>query len=409
MSRTARKEHSPIANECAGDTGNALYGLTIVCIGSADWDADVWTNQQHLMSRLAKTNRVVFVESLGLRRPQLAATDVKRALRRFLKALAPPHTQNGVCVVSPLVIPLHSNPLLRKLNEILLKAQVKHAARRLGQPDVLWSYVPQAESLIDALDPKVCVYHCVDDIAAQRGVHAESFRACEARFASKVQLVLASSPSLAQRMLDLSPHVVYVPNVCDHKLFETALHPGAVDPAVEALPRPRIIYTGAIVQTKVDFELLVGLARARPQWSFLLVGPVGAGDPSSDISALEAQPNIYLLGPRAHAELPRVLRGADAGLIPYALTELTRSVFPMKAYEYLAAGLAVMSTPLPALEGIRHITQASGATAMANGLEALLASDNLGERRLRSSVASQHSYGARLEEIAGALGPLLSD
>jgi glycosyltransferase involved in cell wall biosynthesis len=316
---------------------------------------------------------------------------------------------------------------------------VGRAARALGMSrPILWAYVPQAEALIDALHPALVVYHCVDDIAAQAGVDTESFRAAERRFAARADLVLASAPALAARMRELSGNVLYAPNVADTELFARALRPpppaaGArspratglgpldpglpdpsqaeggspdPDPAVAALPRPRIVFTGAIVAKKLDVPLLTALARARPEWSFALVGPVGAGDPGTDVSALGGEPNIHLLGTRSYEQLPGVLRAADAGLIPYARNALTESIFPMKVYEYLAAGLPVVATPLPALAEVAEIATASDAEGIARLLEEALAADSPERRAERSRAAAAHSWERRLEEIAGAIDAL---
>jgi glycosyltransferase involved in cell wall biosynthesis len=356
------------------------------------------------MSRLARGNRVLFVESLGLRRPQLAARDLRRLARRLVRGVRPPRAVDGLHVLSPLVLPLHGRPRARALNARLLPAQVARAARRLGlRRPLLWSYVPQAEALVEALDPSQVVYHCVDDIAEQKGVDAASFRAAEARFAAAADLVLASAPALARRLRELNPRVLDAPNVADAERFAQALEPGEVDPALAALPRPRIVFTGAIVATKLDLGLLAGLASAQPGWSFALVGPVGAGDPGTDVSALTAVPNVHLLGPRRYAELPQVLRGADAGLIPYAVNDLTRSIFPMKVYEYLSAGLPVVSTPLPALEGLDDIAIARDAAEAERRRAELLAADDPSRRAERSRAARGHSWTRRLEEIAAAL------
>ncbi len=387
-----------------------LCGREIVCVGFADWDTELWTNQQHLMSRLARENRVLFVESLGLRQPQLAGRDLARIARRLRRGLAPPRAAAGLHVLSPLVLPLHAHAAIRALNRRLLRAQVSRAARALGmsQP-ILWAYVPQANALIEALDPKLVVYHCVDDIAAQAGVDTESFRAVERRFAARADLVLASAPALAVRMRELSRNVLYAPNVADTELFARALerspsHPG--DPAVAALARPCIVFTGAIVAKKLDVPLLAALARARPGWSFALVGPVGAGDPGTDVSALSEEPNIHLLGTRTYEQLPGVLRAADAGLIPYARNALTESIFPMKVYEYLAAGLPVVATPLPALAEVAEIATAPDAEGIARLLEEALASDSPERRTERSRAAAAHSWDRRLQEIAGAIEAL---
>jgi glycosyltransferase involved in cell wall biosynthesis len=385
-----------------------LRSRAIVCVGFADWETDLWTNQQHLMSRLARDNRVLFIESLGLRRPQLAGRDLTRIVRRLRRGLRAPRAVDGLHVLSPLVVPLHGNATVRVLNRRLLRVQARRATRRLGMGRaILWAYVPQAEALIEALDLELVVYHCVDDAAAVAGIDAESFRATERRFVAQADLVLASAPALAARMQELSGNVLYTPNVADTALFARALEPGSkLDPEVTALPRPRIVFTGAIVATKLDVPLLAALARSRPQWSFALVGPVGPGDPRTDVSALRELPNIHLLGPRAYAQLPEVLRVADAGLIPYARNPITESVFPMKVYEYLAAGLPVIATPLPALAGVAEVATAPDAEGIARLLEEAIATDSPERRVARSRAAAEHSWERRLEEIAAAVGAL---
>jgi glycosyltransferase involved in cell wall biosynthesis len=372
-----------------------IGGRDIVCVGFNDWDNDVWTNQHHLMSRLAAAgNRVLFIESLGLRRPQLSSgRDLRRIWRRLSRGLGPARSSGGVTVLSPLVLPLHSSATVRRLNRLLLRARVKVTVRRLRmRRPVLWGYVPQAEVLLDLLDPELVVYHCVDDIAAQEGIDAASFAAAEQRYARRADLVIASSPLLAERMRLLSDNVLYAPNVADTAGFAAALEPGPVDDALAALPEPRIVFVGTVVAKKLDFELVIALARAHRDWALALVGPVGLGDPETDTAALEAEPNVHLLGPRPHSELPAVLRGAAAGVIPYRSSRLTASIFPMKVYEYLAAGLPVVATGLPALEAVDAVELVDGAGAAVTALE-----------RTRSEAARGHSWERRLAEIDAAL------
>ena len=382
-----------------------VTGRDIVCVGFNDWETELWTNQHHLMARLAAAgNRVLFVESLGLRRPTVAGRDVSRMARRLVRGLRPPRERDGVHVLSPLVIPLHGNAAVRRLNARLLPFLVGRAARRLGmERPILWGYVPQAEVLLDALDPSLVVYHCVDDIATQEGIDTASFRAAEERYARRADLVLASAPRLAERMRALSDDVLYAPNVADTGLFATALEDGPVDPAVAALPGPRLVFTGAIAEKKLDLPLLRDVARAHPEWTLALIGPVGLGDPHTDVAELEAEPNVHLLGPRRYEELPAVLRDADVTLIPYRASELTASIFPMKVYEYLAAGRPVVATPLPALEGVGEITVAEGPEAFAAAVARELAEDTPERRAARSAAAAANSWDARLAEISAAL------
>jgi glycosyltransferase involved in cell wall biosynthesis len=404
----AAEDPQVVPRRSGGGGGVRLTGRDIVCVGFADWETELPTNQHHLMSRLAADNRVLFIESLGLRRPQLAGRDVKRIARRLRRGLAPARGGwGGVHVLSPLVLPLHANALVRRINARLLPALVRRSIKHLNVQDpILWSYVPQAEALLDALKPSLVVYHCVDDIAAQPGVDAESFRAAEARFAARADLVLASAPALAARMRTLNDNVLDAPNVADTAAFAAALQPGPVDPALDALPHPRIVFTGAVVATKLDVGLLVDVARARPDWSFALVGPTGMGDPSTDVSALRDIPNIHLLGGRHHAALPGVLRGADAGIIPYASNQLTASIFPMKVYEYLAAGLPVVATELPALAGVDAIATAPDAQRFAAALDTALAQNSDKEGAARSQAAAAHSWETRLTQIAAAIAAL---
>jgi glycosyltransferase involved in cell wall biosynthesis len=383
---------------------DSIRGEDIVCLGFADWETELWTNQHHLMSRLAERNRVLFIESLGLRRPQFASSDFRRILRRLDRTFGGLRAVDDLHVISPPVIPLHSSAAVRSLNAVLLRWAVGRATERLGMHDpILWAYAPQAEAIVERIRPSVVLYHCVDDLAAHKGVDPESFRAVEQRFAARANLVIASSPPLADRMRRVSRNVLEAPNVADVEVFASALEPGPVDPGLAALPCPRIVFTGAVVATKLDFDLIVGLARARREWSIALVGPVGTGDPSTDVAPLEAEPNVYLLGRRHYRELPNVLRGADIGLIPYAPNDLTRSVFPMKVHEYLGAGLPIVATSLPSLRAVDDITFVNDPAAMAEAIEAELAKENSDRRAERSRRARGRSWEARLTEIAAAL------
>ena len=384
-----------------------LEARSIVCVGFNDWSSEVWTNQHHLMARLAVRNRVLFVESLGVRRPTLARRDVRRMAKRAVRGVARPRREvvtaagSRLAVLSPLVLPAHSNPLARRANRRVLPWLVGRATSSLGlERPILWAYVPQAELLLDSLRPELVVYHCVDDIAAHPRIDAPSFRAAEERFAARADLVLASSRPLAQRMQQLSAHVHYLPNVADTDLFASARAAGPLDAAIAVLPEPRIVFTGAIAAAKVDLQLVAELAELQPDWSIVLVGPVGLGDPETDVSSLSRLANVHLLGPRRYEELPTVLRGAQAAIIPYRRNQLTASVFPMKVYEYLAAGLPVVATPLESLQGVAGISFGADAGEVAERLRAALAEDGPHARASRARLAEGHSWNARLAEIA---------
>jgi glycosyltransferase involved in cell wall biosynthesis len=381
-----------------------LSGRDIVCIGFSDWHTDLLTNQQHLLVRAARDNRILFVESLGLRRPQLASRDLQRIARRLASATHPLREVDGLHVLSPLVLPLHSNQPVRRLNARLLREYVMRAVAKLQLRDpLLWSFVPQAEPLIDVLSPSQTLYYVDDDHAAKAGIDADSFLAAESRFARRADAVLASAPELVTRMRGLNSNVHYAPNVADTRLFATALEPGPVDPEIAALPAPRIVFVGAIIAAKIDIPLVVELARSRPDWTFAFVGPVGPGDPRTDVQALTQLPNVRMLGYRPYEQLPTVLRGADAAIVPYHLDGEMRSVFPMKIYEYLAAGRPVVSTPLDTLADTPDVLKAATAQEFAARVEQAIERDAPAVRAGRSKRAQSHSWESRLEQIADAL------
>ena len=381
-----------------------LEGRDIVCVGYSDWDKDLLTNEQHLLGRLARRNRVLYVESLGVRRPQIARRDLARIARRALRGTRPLHAVDGVHVLSPLVLPLHDRAWARRFNAAILRALVRRATRRLEFRDILlWAFMPQAEALVDALGPAQVLYYVDDDHAAKKGIDAASFQATERRYVARADVVLASAPELVERMRTLHGDVHYAPNVADTALFATTLRPGPVDPAMEALGRPRVLFVGAIVANKLDLALIAELSRLRPDWAFAFVGPVGPGDPHTDVEALRRLPNVHLLGHRAYAELPDVLRGADVAIMPYRIEGEMRSVFPMKTYEYLAAGLPVVTTPLPALAEVDAVVKAATAEEIAARIEEAMAADTPQERVARSQAAQAHSWDARLQQLGDVL------
>lgn len=384
-----------------------IEGRHIVCVGFSDWGKDVLTNEQHLLTRLAARNRILYVESLGLRRPQLARRDLRRMARRLAQGVRPPRQVAGLHVLSPLVIPLHSRSAIRRFNERVLPWLVQRAADRIELRDpLLLSFVPQADVLFERLRPSAVIYYADDDHGAKPGIDQDSFRDHENRFASRANAVLASAPALVERLRKLNDNVHYAPSVADTKLFATALSPGELDPAVGALPPPRVVFVGAIRASTIDIPLVVQVARMRPHWSFAFVGPVGMGDPRTNVDALRALPNVHLLGHRPYEQLPSVLRGADAAIVPYLTDGAMRSVFPMKVYEYLAAGVPVVSSALPALLGVDQVAKAADAAGMTALLEEALADDSPSSRSERSAAAQGHSWESRLDQIALVLDGL---
>jgi glycosyltransferase involved in cell wall biosynthesis len=152
---------------------------------------------------------------------------------------------------------------------------------------------------------------------------------------------------------------------------------------------------------------LEALARADPSWHVVLVGPVQPGD--VDESRLRAFPNVHLLGGRPVDDLPAYLGALDVGLIPYKLNELTKNIFPLKLYEYLASGLPVVAAALPELESFGDVVRLAAGPAEYPGLvRTALAEDDPEARRKRASQAAGESWDKRVEEISTLVEEMLA-
>ncbi len=381
----------------------------ILLVSTADWDNPFWTNKQHVAVELARQGRrVLYVESAGLRAPTLARGDLARIGRRLGRALrAPRQVRPGLWVWSPPTLPWQGSGAARRVNRLALRLGLAWASRRIGlAPQTLWTYSPVTTALYDLSRFERVVYHAVDDVAAQPGMPAAVIEEAEGALVRQADLVFATSPDMQVRhSASGARRCIFMPNVADWDHFSTAMDPGAQIPHdLAAIPEPRVGFVGAISGYKLDFALLRAVAQARPDYSFVLIGQVGEGEPRTDAGLLRGVANLHLLGPRPYAVLPDYLAGLSAAILPSAVNRYTRAMFPMKFFEYLAAGLPVVTTPLPALEPFAHlaITAPPEAQAFAAAIDLALSGD--GPRLdVRLGAARAHTYANRTREMLAAL------
>jgi len=365
----------------------------VVCLSSADWDAPLWTNKQHLMRRFGEAGaRVLYVDSLGLRRPRLDATDSARIVRR-LRAWRPFAREVAANVLrdTPLVVPLHGRPSIAALNSLLIRLRLdRNLARHRFRRPVLWTYVPMAAEVFDRDKYAALVYHCVDNLADYPGVDADAFTAAERLLVRQADIVIASSTALVDHLRSLgADDVVYWPNPADCASFAAV----AEDPRRE---RRVAGFVGAIDTHKLDADLVAVVADRLPDWRIELVGPGELGR--------AMPPNVLSRGYVGRDELPDVVAGFSVGIIPYALTSYSRGVFPMKVFEYLAAGLPVVSTPLPSLVGqVDHVSFASDADGFARSIATAHESDTVARRAARTAYAAEFSWERRTSQALETL------
>jgi|GEM_PF-4559 len=385
--------------------GDANFDRDVVILSSADWDNPFWTNKQHMAVQFAEHGwRVLYVDSLGLRQPTLHKKDLARMARRLLKAFPwPRQVRPGIWRASPLVLPFHRYAWVRKLNESILRLTLRWHIRALGiKNPLIWTYNPLTAQLCTELPHSGIVYHCVDDLGASPRVDADSIRHGEADLGKVADICFTTSPALQERMAPLFRNTVYEPNVCEYDLFRAATARELPEPEeMKAIPHPRLLFVGALSEYKVDFDLVEEVARRMPNIHWVIIGAQGEGQPRS--KKLSELSNLHVLGPKSYSELPAFMRYADAAVLPATRNAYTASMFPMKFFEYLAAGLQVVSTRLPALEEFEELYfPVDDADGFCAAVEKILQ----GERRDAGQIDSacrRHCWTARFGRMEDVL------
>jgi len=335
----------------------------IVLLSTADWDHPLWTNKQHVACALAaEGERVLYVESLGLRSVQAKSQDFSRIFRRLFRGLRLVRVvRPGVWVLSPLVWPGGNHGFALRLNRLILRCSVALACfvLRFRSP-WLWTYNPLTLLYLPLKGFSLSIYHAVDAVQEQPCMPKALIEYQEARLCSAVNQVFTTSPYLAEQLARHTDRVCYEPNVADRDHFSTALSlrddPKSVDmPELVAIPEPRIGFVGAISSYKLDFDLIKAIVVRHPEWQFVFIGPQSEGEPSTDFSQITSFKNVHWLGPKPYTQLPKFLAGFQCAWLPLQCNPYTKAMFPMKFFEYLFAGLSVVSTRINALHSFEDI------------------------------------------------------
>jgi glycosyltransferase involved in cell wall biosynthesis len=319
-----------------------LEAASIICF-SQDWEGDP-TSKKHIMRILATRNRVLWVNSIGMRRPTASGRDLRRLFFKLRRALTGcVEVEPNLFVINPLVLPLPGVGIAERLNAAVLSVQLRRLCRRLGMTrPILWTFLPYVNRLVGRLGERMVIYHCVDDYAEFTGVPREALRLMEEDVARRAQIVFTSSEQLCSERRALNPNTHFISHGVDVTHFSKALDPATSVPQdMRGLPRPVIGFFG-LVADWVDLNLVAEAARLRPDWRFVLVGRTVV-----DTKVVKGLPNVCLLGQRPYESLPAYCRAFDVGVIPFRINTLTVRANPLKLREYLAAGLPVVATPLP--------------------------------------------------------------
>ena len=344
----------------------------------------------HLARHLPASDRVLWVQSLGMRAPRPTRGDLRRLahkgvqlLRRPVPAVEAP-IQPTLRVLAPLVVPLHHRGSVVAANRALLGRRLRQAVEEMGlsAPRVLVTN-PVAVLYLDALTPHSVAYLRLDDYPRLPGVDAALVVPLEQALCARADRVFVTARSLAP------PGVAaqYLPQGVDLAHFGAA----PLEP-----PAGRTLGFFGLFAEWVDAQLAADVARACPQWTLEFLGPRRV-----EPGALAALPNVRFRPAVSYTELPDAVRDWRAAWIPFEVSALTEGVNPLKLREYLAAGLPTACTPLPAAAevGVPIVRDAAEVVAWLHTADA----DTAQARQARRAQVAQHGWDRRAAQLRAAL------
>ena len=336
--RDLRRAQSLIAGSPAQSFPFLNQGKTmrpLIVFSHLRWDF-VYQRPQQLLSRIALRRPVVFFEE-----------PVPQSETDWLEEMCP---APNVRVLRPHVrctaAGFHDDHLQvqrRMLREFLSREQLARpgtANTDSAHDYAVWFYTPMALPLLQELAPSAILYDCMDELAAFKNAPRQLLQR-ESLLLKLANTVLTGGPSLYRAKRSRHGNVHCLPSSVDRGHFAQALDRSTVHPAMLDIPCPRLGFFG-VIDERFDAELLRQLADSRPNWHFVVIGPVVKIDPNT----LPKRLNIHYLGAWGYAELPRFLAGWDVCLLPFARNESTQFISPTKTLEYMAAELPIVSTPI---------------------------------------------------------------
>lgn len=328
----------------------------LLCFSHLRWNF-VFQRPQHLLTRASKIYGIHYFEEphfTDCTKPHLELTKVGVNLR-----VLTPHLPTG-CTQADAIG--HQRSLIDA-----------YVSRFEESPAVGWYYTPMALEFTAHLSFPVTVYDCMDELANFKGAPS-GIAALEHELFRRADLVFTGGRSLFEAKRHHHDAVYAFPSSIDADHFRPARGITLAPPDdLMRLATPRIAWFG-VIDERLDIDLLAAVADARPDWQFVMIGPVVKVDESS----LPRRANIHWLGSKTYADLPRYLAHVDVGWMPFAINASTRFISPTKTPEFLAAGLPVVSTP------IRDVERTWGAVRLADIARTPAETINAIENRLAS-------------------------
>lgn len=382
---------------------NFLTGRDIVCVSTTDWD-EIWGSRQQIMSELATSNRVFYVEKqVG---PEHLARYPK--LRGRWNG-GDERSAGGVTLLRPpLMAPgRFYSRTADDLSQRRLVSWLRGKLASLGAREpILWIYPPNSHLLPGSFGESHSVYHCIDRFAGQSAGRKRRIILEEERdLLRRVDVCLGYSRAVYDLHRSVCPRTRYWPNGCDYERIRATIERDAPEPEdLAAIPHPRLGHMGSIAG-KTDLELIDALSRNHPEWHLVFVGAEYPLDLDMERwRRLKTRPNVHHLGAKPIADVPAYEKGFDACLMLWKVNDWTRELQPIKIFEYLATGIGIVSTDLPELSYLGEgmvFARTYGEYEAACG--AIVRGEHAISREAQLALAERYAWKKRLAEAADIL------
>jgi glycosyltransferase involved in cell wall biosynthesis len=329
------------------------------------WAEDLWQAWHQIAACLAKDHKVLFVS------PPVSFREAFGELKgRKLPKSGLQHRGNGLytLVFPKYLSDVYRFPRLQRVIVSLRNRYVRRIMKKHGFCDVvLFIWHPRLFGLLGKFDEVLSCFYSVDeftDYPGESGAAKQLLVQQEDALLHDVDVVFANGPALFE-VKNRYGNAVDIPMAADFDLYSKGGLPETPVPRdLAGVPHPRIGYIGNL-NDKVDFRLLRELSKARPNWSFILVGPmnVRTAESATEVELLKTLPNVFLLGAKPRESLPGYVKGLDVCLISYRTEGAwARYIYPLKLHEYLAAGKPVVACPIRSLRDFTHVLRIASTT-----------------------------------------------
>ena len=323
-------------------------------ISTADWNSPIQTNKQYVSREIAKLgNRVLYVESLGVRKIQIKKKDFFRIFKRIINnLLIIKQKEKNIWVLSPILFPGATNKKIIFINRVIFNFNLFIAMKFLNfKKEYLWTYNPLTSLYLNIEKFKSSIYHAVDAIEHQPFMPKKHIEKQEIILSKKVDKIFVTSKNIINKLKKHNANITYFGNVCDYDHFSKALTTNTenIPLDIKCINKPIIGFIGSISEYKLNYKLIHNVASSLKEINFVFIGPTDDSLNHSNLNRIKKLKNVYFLGYRKYKSLPSYCAYFDVAWLPLIHNNYTKSMFPMKFFEYLAAGLPVVATDLQSI------------------------------------------------------------